>query len=86
MAKGTQARCRGWRVAVAAFFEDYLILVLLVSPACGAVLSAGLLLPTTRAAVGYYERTKTVITEMWQDRSPGAQTGLYRTRIVISSS
>lgn len=46
-------------------------------------LSAGLLLPTTRAAMVYYERTKTVITESWQFRSPEAQTGSCFTQFVI---
>lgn len=55
-----------------------------VSPACSsAACQPGLLLPTTRAAMGYYERTKTVITESWRDCLPGAQTGSCCTQFVI---
>lgn len=58
-----------------------------VSPACSsAACQPGLLLATTRAAMGYYEKTKTVITESWRDCLPGAQTGSCCTSAVICFS
>lgn len=69
MAKITQARCRSWRVAVAAISRITSYSCLTCLQCC---LSARITvlrcvaLPTTRAAMGYYERSKTVITESWQ--------------------